>query len=696
MQATIITCVLALTSAPTVLGAIAKEASPISKVIELLSSLEAKIMKEGAASQKTYDEFAEWCEDRSKELSFEIKTLESEKEGLEADIANDKAEIAALHAKIEEVTAEIHADEKDLAAASDVREKEKADFLAEDAELSETISAIERAITIIEREMAKSSSLLQAQTAGNLVGVFRVLVKASFLSTADADRLTGLVQTSEQEGALGAPAAAAYESSSGGIVTVLEDLLDKAKNQLDTARKAETASENEYELLAQNLEDSIKYATKEVDEAKKKLAETEAALAAAEGDLAVCSKSLAAAVAAKAELHQDCMDKAQDFELETSSRGQELKALAAAKKAISESTSGEGGAAEITYGLNQEAVSLLQVGRENVQNIATLKALRLVRDLARTTKSTALTQLASRMAATLRYGSGDDQFAKVKGLIRDLIERLIAQAKAEAEEKAYCDKELAETRAKKEDKMEEIAKLTAAIDKMAARIAVLKKEIAALAKSLADLAASQAAMDKMRTEEHAEYVSQKAEMEEGLQGVKLALKILKEYYGGEAHHEAATGEGEGIIGLIEVIESDMTKTLTEIEATEKASAAEYDRQTKENEIMAATWSQDVKYKTKEQKELEEQVSQATSDRSSVQAELDAVLEYLKHIEDRCIAKPMTYEERVRRREAEIAGLKEALEILSGEDVLAENERRAAEALLQTTVAKRAIRGGRSA
>merc|ERR1719262_688748 len=177
--------------------------------------------------------------------------------------------------------------------------------------------------------------------------------------------------------------------------------------------------------------------------------------------------------------------------------------------------------------------------------------------------------------------------------------------------------------------------------------------------------------------EHAVYVSQKAEMEDGLQGVKLALKILKEYYGSEADHEAATGAGEGIIGLIEVIESDMTKTLTEIEATEKASAAEYDRQTKENEIMAATWSQDVKYKTKEQTELEEQVSQAMSDRSSVQAELDAVLESLKLLEDRCIAKPMTYEERMRRREAEIAGLKEALEILNGEDVLAENERRSA-------------------
>merc|ERR1712100_728475 len=126
-----------------------------------------------------------------------------------------------------------------------------------------------------------------------------------------------------------------------------------------------------------------------------------------------------------------------------------------------------------------------------------------------------------------------------------------------------------------------------------------KKEIADLQKSLAELAASQATMDKMRMEEHEVYVSQKPEMEEGLQGVKLALKILKDYYGGDADHEAAKGAGEGIIGLIEVIESDLTKELTDVEANEKTSKAEYDAQTKENEIMKVTMDQDVKYKTKE-------------------------------------------------------------------------------------------------
>ena len=143
---------------------------------------------------------------------------------------------------------------------------------------------------------------------------------------------------------------------------------------------------------------------------------------------------------------------------------------------------------------------------------------------------------------------------------------------------------MAETTTKKEDKEMEIAKLNAAIDRMTARSAQLKDEVAALQAELAKLAGAQAEMDKIRQEEHAIFVEQKAEMEEGLQGVKLALKILREYYAqGDKSHEAAEGAGGTIVGLLEVVESDFTKLLAEIIATEEAAAAEYDRQTKENE-----------------------------------------------------------------------------------------------------------------
>ena len=51
---------------------------------------------------------------------------------------------------------------------------------------------------------------------------------------------------------------------------------------------------------------------------------------------------------------------------------------------------------------------------------------------------------------------------------------------------------------------------------------------------------------------------------------------------------------------------------------------------------------------------------------NVETELAAVNEYLNKIEKECIAKPETYAERTARREAEINGLKEALEVLENE------------------------------
>merc|ERR1719174_432916 len=147
-------------------------------------------------------------------------------------------------------------------------------------------------------------------------------------------------------------------------------------------------------------------------------------------------------------------------------------------------------------------------------------------------------------AARLVGKSGADPFAKIKGLIAEMIDKLLKEAEEDAAQKAYCDKEMGETKAKKEELTDEIEALTTKIDKMTADSAKLKEEVAVLAKELADLAKSQAEMDKLRQEEHAAFVTNKAEMEQGLEGIKLALKILREYYAKEDKgHKAAEGAG---------------------------------------------------------------------------------------------------------------------------------------------------------
>jgi len=646
----------------------ANEASPIAKVMQMLSDLQAKILAEGAEAQKVYEEFAEFCEHRSKDLQFEIKTGETEKAELEATIAKEIATAGSLSEKIDELAAGIAADEGDLKAATAIRTKENTDFSAEEAELVEVIDMLKRAIGILEREMAKGGAeMLQLKNARSVVQAISTLVQAASLSAQDGAKLTALIQNSQQadDDDAGAPAAAVYEGHSSDIIDTLENLLEKAEQQLADARAKETAAQNNYEMLKQSLEDDIRFANKDMDEAKTSLAASGEAKATAEGDLSVTNKDLAADTAALADLHKDCLGKAQDFEAATKSRTEELKALAEAKKVLAETTSG---ADTITYGLTQ--VSFLQLN--SMEGLVQFEAIRLIRDLARKQSSSSLAQLATRMDMAMHSGVADP-FAKVKGLISDMIAKLEEAAGADATEKAFCDKELAETTAKKDEKTAEIEKLTTKIDQMSAASAKLKEEVAALQKALADLAAAQSEMDKLREEESAVYKKNKADMEEGLQGVKLALKVLSDYYSADASHEAAKGAGASIIGLLEVAESDLSKTLAEIIATEEMAASTYTSETKENEIEKVTKEQGVKYKTKESSELDASVAEATSDRSGVEAELEPVLKYLATLEDRCIAKAETYEERKARREAELAGLKEALQILEGQAVLLQKQ-----------------------
>merc|ERR1719345_385507 len=125
-------------------------------------------------------------------------------------------------------------------------------------------------------------------------------------------------------------------------------------------------------------------------------------------------------------------------------------------------------------------------------------------------------------------------------------------------------------------------------------------------------------------------------MDQGVKGVQNALKVLNEYYAKEdKSHGSAQGAGQGIIGLLEVVESDFSKGLAEMRAAEQSAVAEYDQLSKANDIENASKGQDNKYKTKESKGLDKDTTETSADRSTVQQELDAINDYYKGIKGRC-------------------------------------------------------------
>jgi len=500
------------------------------------------------------------------------------------------------------------------------------------------------------------------------------MVRASIIRTGDASTLAAFVQESggDEDDALGAPAGVVYTSQSGGIIDTLQDLLEKAQSQLAETRRKEEAARHAYELLNQSLIDEIAEATQDLDDAKKGSAETTEKQASTKSDLGSSKKELAVDVKTKGSLHQDCVAKAESFQAETKSREEELQALAAAKKAIE----------EVVAGASFDQVSLVQTSMlASGTDLHRYEAVRLVRDLAHKHHSAALTQLASQMAVAVH---SSDAFDKVKGLISDMIARLEKEAGTDATKKAFCDKELAESNAKKADKDAEVAKLGTKIEQLSAQSARLKAEVAALGNELSKLARSQAELDKLRAGMKATFRDSKAELETGIAGVQTALRILTEYYsqGGKAH-VAAEGAAGGIISLLEVVEADFSKNLAQITSDEEAAVAAYETASKENQIDKTTKQQDIAYKNGESKQLDKTSSELTSDQSGVQAQLDAVQEYLTKVEGQCVAKAETYAARASSRDAEISGLKQALQILSSET-----------ALVQRRTLRRTLRGGK--
>merc|ERR1719229_1123279 len=533
--------------------------------------------------------------------------------------------------------------------------------------------------------------MMPTTTTKNMNGAlqaFRAILDAAALSSSDQQKLTALVQSQQGDDAdddePGSPAAAAYKTHSGNILDVLEDLKEKAEGQLSDLRKAEVNTKHNFDMLKQSLDDQMAADTKDMNDEKAGKAAAEGSKASAQSDLDMTNKELANSQKQLATAQSSCVKIAADHDATVAARNEELKVIAEALKILTETTSAAEGQ---TYSLVQLETSSLK----SRADLAGREVLEMVRSLAKKEHSSALNQLASRIAAVARYGSVNhaDVFAKVKGLIQDMIAKLEKEAGAEATEKAYCDEQIAKTEAKKSDLEEDISKMTSKIDQAAAKSARLKGEVRELQAELAALAQAQAEMDKIRSETHADYEVAKADLQLGLSGVREALRTLRDYYGGAASmiqanadpaalmqrmrqpaapelHTKAGGAGGSIIDILEVVESDFATNLAKEEAEEADAQSEYEKVSQENAVTKTLKDQDVKYRTLEAKSQDATVADYSGDRQTASAELSAVLDYYGKIKDRCIAKPETYAERARRRQAEIAGLKEALSILEDE------------------------------
>merc|ERR1719324_1014001 len=128
--------------------------------------------------------------------------------------------------------------------------------------------------------------------------------------------------------------------------------------------------------------------------------------------------------------------------------------------------------------------------------------------------------------------AASDPFVKIRGLIEDMIAKLLKEAEEEATQKAFCDAEMGKSKTSQAEKTETLGKLSARIDGATSTIAENTEAIKTLEAEIASIDKAQAEATKIRTTEKEDYMVASKDFKDSAEAVAKAIEVLKNFYEG--------------------------------------------------------------------------------------------------------------------------------------------------------------------
>merc|ERR1719410_754881 len=299
--------------------------------------------------------------------------------------------------------------------------------------------------------------------------------------------------------------------------------------------------------------------------------------------------------------------------------------------------------------------------------------IRLLKSEGQELKSTMLTALATKIAA--------DPFSKVKQLIQELIERLLQEAANEANQKGWCDKAISDAEQKRDYAADKIMMLNGELEELESDRDKLTEELQALADDIDGLESARTEAVDNRQAESTQNAATVDEAQAGLTVLNQCIELLDKFYktmkknkvsldlvqapaddapdAGFGNGEAYTGaqsESGGILGMLDVMKSDFVRTITETETAEAQAEQDHLEFMTESGKSLAEKKEAEEQKVSQRTIVMEKKADADDDLSSNADILNQQIVELKDLQPACVDTGMSYQDRVARREEEIAAL----------------------------------------
>merc|ERR1719387_2681658 len=130
--------------------------------------------------------------------------------------------------------------------------------------------------------------------------------------------------------------------------------------------------------------------------------------------------------------------------------------------------------------------------------------------------------------------ASSDPFEKIRGLIEDMIAKLMKEAEEEATHEAFCQEEMGKSKKSQADKTMKLDKFSARVDSGESKVGELTESVKALETEIAEIDKAQAEATKIRTEENAEYSKVSKDYKDSAAAVAKAIEVLQSFYSGAA------------------------------------------------------------------------------------------------------------------------------------------------------------------
>lgn len=634
--------------------------TPVQKVIGLMNGMIEKGKAEKADEQTQYAAYKQFCDDTESKKSKDIEEANELIEKLKADIADYRSNANQLAQEIAVLDKHIRAWEGDVKQTTLVWHIDEERYAAKKKDLGESISALDDAVE------QTSGAMTQTQPQFLQVAALRRAFAAE--TTLNREALDAFLA---QE-----PTAAAYEGHSSGIVETLTALGEKFKDQMVETQREESATKHAFDMLMQERTMQLDEANADRTAKLKFKSDKLQAKAEAEAELADTTETRDEDVRYLGDTTATCRQKAVAFEKRQQLRSEELEAI---EKAVEIVSSGAVAGSADKHLPAMLQTTLVQLKSESeTEGDQQMQAVDFLTSQAKQLNSRVLSQLALTAAA--------NPFGKVKKMIQDLIYRLMEEAREEAEHKGWCDTELATNGRTRKEKTDAVETLNAEIDELTASIAQLAEQLAELRTQVSNLDAAMQEATQLRQKEKTKNEETIADAQAAQTAVAQAITVLKDFYGkaaeatsfvqqhakqpeifDEPYTGMQAGNG-GVVGMMEVIESDFARLEAETTSSEANGKREYDTFMQDSAIDKEAKTTDIDHKTAKKTDEAEALSQKKADLEGTQKELEAANAYFDKLKPSCVDAGVSYEVRVAQRKAEMESLQEALSILKGEAI----------------------------